>query len=328
MNFVSTSIYNKATRLALSEGLSPAHFQHHQDSKELQQGSKYVPIDLLFEIYELADEFLEPGFGLRQGKQLNSEDYGTLGLSWKTCWQAKEVFDRLERFMVLVTNHGEVQLQETEGITYLSLYRDAGRKGVETANEASFVMLIGVLNEVTGKEIHPVNVQFKHSSKATADFFDYFQCPVYFDQNVNALQFETSDIDIPTIKADRSIQQFLIERMNEEKKGIHVNADHLLKEIHQLIEEALPGGIPSVVEIAEHLGMSTRTLRRRLSEKELTFRDLVQKIQHKISIDLIRNSSQPMAEIAFQTGFSEQSAFNRAFKRWTGQSPVSYRNNS
>jgi AraC-like DNA-binding protein len=71
--------------------------------------------------------------------------------------------------------------------------------------------------------------------------------------------------------------------------------------------------------------MSARTLKRRLSEKGLTFRDYVQKIQREVAVDLLTNSTQSMVEIAFQTGFSEQSAFNRAFKRWTGQSPVEYR---
>ncbi|WP_100627976.1 helix-turn-helix domain-containing protein [Algoriphagus formosus] len=71
--------------------------------------------------------------------------------------------------------------------------------------------------------------------------------------------------------------------------------------------------------------MSTRTLKRRLAEKELTFRNQVQLIQQKSAQDLLTNSSLSVAEIAFQTGFSEQSAFNRAFKRWTKLSPLEYR---
>lgn len=328
MHFVSSSIYRKAVRLALSEGLSPDHFVHHQDLEAVRQGAKYMPIDLLLDIYELADQYLLPGFGLRQGRQLNSEDYGTLGLSWKTCRRAKEILDRIERFMVLVTDHGHVRIEENGGFTTINLYRDAGRKGVETANEATFVMLTGVLAEVTGREILPVNVHFKHNREAVAAFFDFFQCPVGFGQANYSIQFRTSDLETPIIKADKSIQQYLVERMDEEKKGIDANADQLLKEIHTLVTEALPSGIPSVSQIAEYLGMSARTLKRRLSEKGHSFRDLVQKIQRDISLDLLRNSNQTIGEIAFQTGFSEQSALNRAFKRWTGQSPVDYRKNT
>lgn len=328
MYFVSSSIYHKATRLALREGLSPDHFAVHQEAKELQQRSKYIPMDLLCDIYELAGKYLEPGFGVRQGRQLNSEDYGTLGLSWKTCWRAKEVLDRVERFMVLVTDHGHLRIEETNGTTKVTLHRDAGRKGVETANEATFVMITGVLSEVTGREIRPVQVTFKHTGADLPAFTDFFQCPVSFDQATYSIHFRTADLDIPTTKADHSIHQFLVERMQEEKKGIHANADQLLKEMHTLIAEALPSGIPSVIQVAEYLGMSARTLKRRLSEKGHTFRDLVQKIQQDLALDRLRNSGQSIGEIAFQTGFSEQSAFNRAFKRWTGQSPIEYRKNN
>jgi AraC-like DNA-binding protein len=101
-----------------------------------------------------------------------------------------------------------------------------------------------------------------------------------------------------------------------------------LKEIIRLITEALPSGIPSIIQVAEYLGLSARTLNRRLADKGLTFRELVQNIQQDEARNLLRNPGLSMGEIAFQTGFSEQSAFNRAFKRWTGLSPADYRKNS
>lgn len=328
MPFVSFSIYQKATHLSQSEGLSPDLLKHHLRREEIIRRDKYIPMELLLEVYELADQYLEPAFGLRQGMQLSADDYGTLGLSWKTCWRAKDVLDRVERYMILVTDHGEARIEEKSGTTKIVLMRDARRKGIETANEATFVMLKGIMKEVTDKEIFPVKVFFKHAAKETAPFTDFFQCPVSFGHEENAIQFKTSDIDIPTVKADKSIHRFLLERMDEEKKGIYANADRLLGEIHHLIEEALPSGIPSVIQMADYLGMSARTLKRRLAEKGLTFRDLVQQIQQNVSVDLLRNSNQSVGEIAFLTGFSEQSAFNRAFKRWLGQSPADYRKNA
>lgn len=325
MHFVSASIYHKALRLAKSEGMPDNQFAHHQTSKELNQRARYIPIELLFDVYEWAIDNLSSDFSIRQGKQLDSDDYGTLGLAWKTCWVAKEVLDRVERFMVLVTDHGSIRLEESKGYTTVFLFRDASRLGIEVANEVSFVMLTMIINEVTGKKIRPSQVTFKHELKAIDAFKAFFECPVIFNQPDNSIQFKTAEIEVPTIKADKSIHQFFLERMDEEKRGIHANADRLVGEIHKLIEEALPGGIPSVIQVADYLGMSARTLKRRLAEKRLTFREYVQRIQQELAIDLIRKSSKSMAEIAFQTGFSEQSAFNRAFKRWTGQSPLDYR---
>ncbi len=327
MPFVSSSIYHKAKQLALSEGLSTTVFDTHLASNELQSGAKYIPIDLLFDVYEAADDQLAPGFEVRQGKQLDSDDYGTLRMSWKTSWQAREVFDRLVRFMVLVTDHGSVKLEEKQGYTSIILDRRAHRRGVEIANEVSLVMLTNILQEVTGQLILPMEVGFHHSSFSSKPVVDFFKCEVIYNQPYASLKFKTTDLNIPTLKADRTINTYLLERMNEEKRGIHAEADQLMKQIQRLIEESLPSGIPSIVQVSDYLGTSPRTLKRRLSEKGMTFRDCVQNIQQETSIDLIRNSTRSMAEIAFQTGFSEQSAFNRAFKRWTGKSPADYRKN-
>lgn len=324
MHFVSSSIYHKAIRLAFQEGLPPESVTHHNVPNDV----RYIDISLLFDVYEQADKVLNPGFAVRQGKQLHTDDYGTLGLSWKTCWKAKEVFDRIERFMVLVTNHGHVKIEEANGMTKIHLYRDAYRKGIAIANEVTFVMVTTILLEVTNKNILPSQVSFAHERNHVSSYTDFFQCPVEFNQEVNTLQFRTSDLNISTIKADKSIHQFLIARMDEEKKGIQVNTDKWLGAIHSLIMEALPSGIPSVIQVADHIGTSARTFKRRLSDKGLTFRSLVQQIQQTVSIDLLKNSTQSIGEVAFQCGFSEQSAFNRAFKRWTGQSPVDFRKHS
>lgn len=325
MPFVSSSIYYKARRLALQEGLSRDQFAPHQQHPAIRDEAKYMPIELLFDAYEWADAQLDPGFSIRQGQQLESDDYGTRGLSWKTCWRARDVLDRLERYMVLVTDHGTTKVVEDAHTIRAHLQRPPHRRGLEMANETSFVMLTNIMQEITEVDIKPRLVCFQHNSIYSRPFQEYFQCPVEFGASDNKLVFQTADIDIPTSKADRSIQQFLVERMEDEKQGIQTAADRLLGEVHQLIEENLPSGIPSIQQVAEYLGMSARTFKRRLAEKSLTFRGLVQFIQQEISLNLLRHSDQSIGEIAFQTSFSEQSAFNRAFKRWTGQSPVEYR---
>lgn len=328
MTFVSSSIYHKAVLLSLNEGLPSRLLAHHKKRNEIIRGDKYIPTELLLQVYELADKHLETGFGVRQGRLLNSEDYGTLGLSWRTCWRAIDVLDRTARYMILVTDHGSARIEQSEGYTKIVILREAYRRGVEMANETSFVMIAGVIKEVTGRDIHPVSVCFKHSVIDTTPFTDYFKCSVSFGQEENAIQYENSAIDIPTIKADKSIHQFLVERMKEEQKEIHTNADRMLSKLYKLIEESLPSGIPSILQVAENLNMSARTLNRRLAEKNLTFRDLVQKIQYEVCIKLLKNSTQSVGEIAFLTGFSEQSAFNRAFKKWTDLTPSEFRKNN
>ncbi|XOV92897.1 MAG: AraC family transcriptional regulator ligand-binding domain-containing protein [Bacteroidota bacterium] len=327
MYFVSSSIYQKAKTLALKEGLDPNHISGNHLTTD-QGDQTYLPINLLWEMYEIADKHLTPGFSIRHGAQMEAEDYGTLGLSWKTCWQAKDLLKRVERYMILVTDYGHIKVDETKELTHLIINRDPVSRGLEMSNETSVAMFTKVIRDVTGAEIHPVSVSFKHGIPKDPKYFeDYFRSGVRFDQPINSLVYYSADLETPTIKADKSIHQFLLERMEEEEKGINVNSNKLIIDVQNLITEILPSGIPSIIQISEHLGMSARTLNRRLAEKGFTFRDLVREAQETISIDLLKNSPRSIGEIAFQTGFSEQSAFNRAFKRWKGLAPLEFRKN-
>jgi AraC-like DNA-binding protein len=179
---------------------------------------------------------------------------------------------------------------------------------------------------MTETDISPVGISFIHAPPRDMKSFHHaFQCPILFNQSQNFISYKTSDLETRTAKADASINKFLVERVEEETKGINISPSKIASDVEKLIKDTLPSGIPSIDHVSEHVGMSSRTLTRRLSESRTTFRDLVKKTQEEISKNLLLNSSRSVGEIAFQTGFSEQSAFNRAFKRWTGQSPVQFR---
>lgn len=98
-----------------------------------------------------------------------------------------------------------------------------------------------------------------------------------------------------------------------------------LDEVERVVATALPDGAPSVATAARVLGMSGRTLQRRLGEHEQTWSTLVDRVRLRLARIHVANASMSVAEVAFLLGFSEQSAFTRAYKRWTGQTPTQAR---
>jgi AraC-like DNA-binding protein len=327
MKYISINLYQKMINYAMVEGMSAKDFESLPISIHKMKDIKAVPADHFFELHEMLDKALGPGFSVRIGQQMKMDDYGLLGLSWKTCSKAGEIFERCERYFHLLSNTYVFKVEKEGEISKVYLFRDAHRRGVELSNEATFSATVVVLQAMTEKDVAPTTVAFKH--RAPADLKDYlaaFRCPVLFNQPHNYMAYQTSDLETRTAKADISINKFLLERVEEETKGIETSASQIVSDVGTLIKDALPSGIPTIVQMGEHMGMSSRTLTRRLSESGLTFRTLIQQTQEKIAKDLLRNSSHTVSEIAFQTGFSEQSAFSRAFKRWTGQSPIDYRN--
>ena len=81
-------------------------------------------------------------------------------------------------------------------------------------------------------------------------------------------------------------------------------------------------------DVARRLGMSVRSLHRKLSEDGLSFQSLTEETRKDLAVSLLKQEQYSIAEIAFLTGFSEQSAFTRAFKRWLGETPATFRKNS
>lgn len=327
MSFLIKSIFKKVVDQAQSEGLPSDTYAHLGVEDILSNDSKYAPSAPFFELYEIIEQHLPPAFSIRVASRMVLDDYGVLGLTWKTCSSPRDMFIRCERFFILMTDTLLFKIEDEGDTGNIYLLREATRRGIEISNESSLVAALTVINKITGADIRPLKATFIHKKpKDLTPYEEFFGCPVHFGQDHNKLVFRSDDLDTRSIKADKSINRFMIERLKEKADGEEVVIDKLIKDTSELIIDALPSGIPFAADIGRHLGMSTRTLNRRLSEKGTTYRQLVHDIQKDISINLLRSTSETVSEIAYQTGFSEQSAFNRAFKRWTGQSPLEYRN--
>ena len=309
----------------MAEGMQRDEFSQLPTPIEDIDQLQAVPADHFFELHEFLDERLGPGFSIRVGQQMKIEDYGVLGLSWRTCTRAGEIFERSERYFKMLSNTYVFKVEEHGPDSTVYLHREPHRRGLELSNEATISATVVVLQAMTETNISPIEVTFKHGPPADlSSYEEAFKCPILFHQDFYSISYKTDDLNQKTAKADES-NAFLVQRVEEETKGLEINATKIARDIEKLIKDALPSGIPAISQIADHLGMSNRTLTRRLAEKGVSFRDLIQKTQEEVSINLLKNSDRSIAEIAFETGFSEQSAFNRAFKRWTGKSPVEFR---
>lgn len=311
---------------AIAEGMTPEDFADWRTSLEEAKKLEVISAEEFLTAHELLDDQLGPGFGVRVGQQMVIEDYGVLGLSWRTCSRVGEIFERSERFFKLLSNTFVWQIQKEGDISHVILHREARRRGMELSTEASLSATVVVLQAMSEQQILPVKVSFKHKTpKQLISFHEAFKCPILFNQPQYAISYKTQDLNLRTAKADASINSYLLQQVDEKTNGIKIPGSKLVRDVESLIKDALPTGIPSIHHIADLTAMSNRTLTRRLSETGITYRDLIKKTQESIAKDMLRNTSQSLGEIAFLTGFSEQSAFNRAFKKWTNQTPSEFR---
>ncbi len=128
----------------------------------------------------------------------------------------------------------------------------------------------------------------------------------------------------PTRQSDSQLGEVLKTYADQALASLPVTID-LANMLYQVISELMPENNLHIDAVARHLGMSRRTLQRRLSEKKLTFSALVEDVQKRYALRFFEDASMNITEVAHLCGFSELSTFSRAFKRWTGMSPKDYR---
>jgi AraC-like DNA-binding protein len=178
---------------------------------------------------------------------------------------------------------------------------------------------------VTGKEWAPSEARFAHPQpEDTREHARFFRAPVHFATGENSLVFPVSLLELPCLGADPALLA-LLDRYAADRLQFAPRSSRLADRARAVLAENLCGGEPSVERLASHLKMSVRTLHRALAAEGTSYRKLLDQLRQELAVRLLRDHRVAIQEVAFLTGFSELSAFYRAFKRWTRQTPAEFR---
>ena len=263
---------------------------------------------------------------LRAGAAMRSDNYGVFGLAWKSATTLRGSYNRAERYAQVLTTVSTYEVQSTDEGTYMHLHRSGERThGMRLSNEATIASILTISREVSTGTIHPIAVYFKHQAPVSiAEHESFFGCPVHFDSDRDALLLSNETLQTPNKLGDASISKFFESQLETELSKLD-DATALDRQIRHFVTQSLSEGIPMLSEVARHFGMSGRSLQRRLSESGYSYQTLVDESRRQLAERLLRETNFSLVEVAFMTGFSEQSAFARAFKRWAGQTPRNFR---
>ena len=263
---------------------------------------------------------------LRTGAAMRSDDYGAFGLAWKSATTLRGSYHRAERYAQVLTTVATYEVEATNDGAYIHLHRAGERHlGMRLSNEATIASVLTISQEVSTAAIHPLAVYFKHAAPASiADHETFFGCPVHFDSDRDALLISNESLQAPNKLGDASISKFFQSHLESEVAKLEEETS-LDRQIRRHVTQCLSEGMPMLSEVARHFGMSGRTLQRQLAELGYSYQTLVDESRRQLAENLLRETDFSLVEVAFMTGFSEQSAFARAFKRWAGQTPRNFR---
>ncbi len=264
---------------------------------------------------------------LRVGATMRCEDYGAFGLAWKSAPNLRGSCERASRYARVLTSVATYEVREAKEGVYMHLHRagDRATLGLRLSNEATIASIAAICQEVSTSTFRALAIYFKHGVPGSAAAHErHFGCPVRFDTDMDALLVSHETMQASNQVGDPGIVKFFDTHLEEELSKFDDDAS-LERRVRIRISQSLSQGIPTVTAVASHFGMSGRTLQRRLSNRGYSFQKLVDEARRELAERLLKETSYPLAEVAYLTGFSEQSAFNRAFKRWAGQTPRSFR---
>jgi len=288
-----------------------------------------VPLHKHCRLMELAARYHgDDTIGLRIGREVHPKDLGPLGYAILYSPTVLDAIQNFSRYLTVYARGCDMALQvqgSRDVFTYR--YHFAEPTPLERRQEAecSLSMVKHVIEVATGERWRFNSVHFQHSRpRSTQVHEQLFEAPVLFDQPDNQLCFDSSILKRTVAQAEPRLYDVLEGHLAQVMDRISQETD-LVTRVGALIARSLSNGVPSIDEIAASLCMTKRTLQRRLADEGILYTEYADNIRRKMALQYVGRTDMSLTEIAFLLGYSHVSAFSRAFRRWTDETPHDYR---
>lgn len=290
-----------------------------------------VPLSVVeMMLQAVSARFNDPLLGLHLASDIQPAAFGAIGLIAQTCATFGEVLDVVVRFNGLLSNIGNTSLRHGPGTVEICWQCTVGgelfrRVASEYVLGALVVMARLLLSE---KPDILLSANFCHARPNDTDlvreYFSFFQCPVHFDKPIASLVVPASFLNIPMRHGDTFTKEVL-EQHARQLMSQRENRRSLTENVRRLVSAMWIDGPPSKEQVAAQLGISGRSLHRRLKEEGSGFQEILSDLRFQDTCQQLRETSLPVTAIAEQIGFHSQQAFMRWFKQKTGITPGNYR---
>ncbi len=250
--------------------------------------------------------------------------FGIVGYVVSNCTDLRESLGMFIRFQQLLTDALRWKLVEGTSAT-LVVDADPRYSRIGFPVEALLGVWLRLGTMLTGAPCAPLRVELQHAPVGDpAELEAVFGTTVRFGAPRNALEMPRSTLDRPLKVGNLALAPSL-RKLSEEQLSVVTGHGSFAAELRAAMFEHVPKGVTTKPALAKQLGMSTRTLSRRLHAEGITFRQLLDETRRELALAWLRDPEHSVYDVAFLLGYSEPSTFHRSFRRWTGCSPRVWR---
>jgi len=281
---------------------------------------------MLADLERYMQRFGRSDLGLLAAQSVMPGDFGPAELAARTCETAGQALVMLAHGFGLIADglHLAVEQRGEQVVLRSWTDPDIALPGAITEFQMLSLLLLG--SSYLGERMQPELVRFAHPKVPhAAACVDAFGCKIEFDSVENAMFFPRTVLELRLPTADRLEARKLRERVDA--LVFEATGDGLIARVEQAVTGKLGQGLPSLASVAQALGTSVRSLHRNLDQSGTSYRELCDRLRLRLALHYLESSDLSIKEISSVLGFSEVQAFHRAYKRMTGSTPRSRRDN-
>jgi AraC-like DNA-binding protein len=278
------------------------------------------------ELWRLVALTLDDEFFGQDSRRMKAGSFAMLVHAVIGCRNLAQALDRSLRFYGLILDDigGSLLRSGAEATVVLRECR-ADLAPRIFGQEVLLMLLHGVACWLVGRRIPILRAEFNYPEpRHSAEYRLMYCTDLAFRRPRTAITFAADYLDLPIVQNERSAKEFL-RTASESILVKYKNGSSLSARIRRRLRQLLPGEVPDFETLAGELNMTTATLRRRLHEEGASYQGIKDQLRRDLAIGYLSHSKRSVMDIALELGFSERSAFHRAFRKWTGASPGEFR---
>jgi AraC-like DNA-binding protein len=270
----------------------------------------------------IADALQDDLLGFRLARDCDLRELGLLYYVLNSSELLGDAFRRAVRYSAMVNEGLSLRLREgTElatNFTYVGVERRLDRHQIE----AWVTYLVRLSRQLTGQHLLPTSVRFVHRRKGEyREFARFLGCDLVFGADSDEIVFAGTAKAMSVVNADPYLNKLLIKYCDDARSHRKGGEGTFRVDLENAIAPVLPHGKARATEMARRLGISQRTLARRLAAEGVTFVGILAELRADLAKQYLSDKDLPISEIAWLLGYQEVGAFTNAFKRWTGKTP-------
>jgi len=292
---------------------------------DLEDIEQRIPITRYQALWNLALNYTEdPTLALKLGSNPYNDEMGLVGHIFFNNSTLDTALTQYKRYYALVHEGMHIEVKTDAKFVYINYICDIEAAYSQADMEYTFAISLYRVRQHISDGVELEYIQFQHNAPTYHSAYDeIFTCPIRFDGPYCSIAFKKQYLDFKLPKRSSYLHKLLTHHIETLFKKIRPD-ETLTDKVINLVEKKLAKDNIDAEHIADKLCMSRHTLYRKLKQEGISFHDLIDQVRKNKAFYYLDQNKRSLSEIAFLLGFSELSAFSRAFKRWTGLSPAKY----